>query len=170
MAKTLLPPISCIVSKNKWTKSFTGTLFFISILIIFIYSISILSNINRVLISGSAAKYEDFITMYGISRGSLERYNGVFIAILLISGSIVFYSIWTVLPYDYQCMIFSPYTILLFTIFLLIITSMTINDISPKHFTTMFTRISNILVLALTVLILLYYIQIIFTHHSSKKK
>jgi hypothetical protein len=156
--KFSLPPISCLLSDEHWTETPVGIASFIIVVMIFVYSISVLSEINKALNKHSELNEDEFRRLYKISRFTLQNYYGLFIAILLISGCALFSLIWTVLPQEIRCHLVNNYSVVIFTMFILIVSSMVMHDISSKDFSSSFSNILNVIVLILSILSLLYYI------------
>jgi hypothetical protein len=160
--KISLPPISCLLSNEHWTDTRVGIASFIIVLVIFVYSISVLAEINKALNKHSDLSDDSFRLLYNISRATLQSYYGLFVAILLISGCVLFSLIWSVLPQSYKCALVNNYSLVLFTIFLLIVSIMVKSTISPKDLSSAFSNILNIIVLVLSILSLMYYAYVTY--------
>lgn len=166
--KSLLPPAGCLIQDNNKI-NVALLVFFVIVGIIFAYSIIFLLDIGKILIKNSELSDTEFITKYNISRSTLEKYQTVFITMLVISGSIVLSIIWTSLPKSVHCWLFNRYTILLFVILVFTISIKVIFEISPKHFASEYLRVINIIVLSMTGIALLVYLWVIVLWLSGKK-
>lgn len=163
---------------NKWYKSGVGISFFCLTVFCFLYSTSVLYTINKLLNDGAGYSRDDFQTKYGVKRGDMINLQSIFIALTIISTAIFFYFIVSVIPHNIQCILFNQYAMLVFILFVLVISSWVQSSVSSKNFSSKFVKILNLIALIVSVLVLFAIIVLViysYRHvikakfHSNKK-
>lgn len=153
-----------------WYQSVVGVSFFIITLVLWLYSIFVVSLLQNTLIKGSRYNDDEFKFKYGISRRKLQIYQGLFIFILVLTTSIVFSLIWVSLPSNIKCILFNQYTVFILIVFILIVSCFTESDISSKPYAKEDVKIFNLIVLIISILfIFLYFIGFVNHHYKFLK-
>lgn len=148
-------------SQKPWYLSLTGIFMFLIAIILFIYSIVILSVVNKTLKEGASLPDDFFFIQYHVRRGDLITLQEVFTYMLVISSVILFMFIWNMIPLSYKCLFFNQYTSIVAIILLLIISSWSFNSVGSKDFTDGSVKAMNITVIVISTVFIAIYIGII---------
>ena len=133
-------------SQKEWYLSLTGIFMFLIAIILFIYSIVILSVVNKTLEEGATLSDNLFYAKYNVHRNNLITLQNVFTYILVTSSVIFFMFIWSAIPLKYKCLLFNQYTSIIVIILMLIISSCLIALLAQQDFSDGFCKAMNITV------------------------
>jgi len=152
-------------NSKPWYKSIIGICFVIVVTLLFLYGVIVLSIVNSILYEGSSLTSSEFKNTYGVARGDLHNLQTIFTIIVVLTSIVMFGMLLQIMPDSLKSKLFNKYTVILFILFMFIISCWVQSSIASKDFSNVTVNIINLIILIVTVLFIFAFLVMTINHH-----